>query len=247
MTMDINNRFPNFDLKDRAEIAWSNTWVEHAPDLSRKRFLIIGDSVPRDYRGSLAKFLPGYSVDFIGSSSIFEDTLLYDLCDMVFKENIYHWSFVILALGGNHGLNLQTHNNQEDSTRYKKSLNVFIDYLQQRFNDVLIINTAPNRLSQNLKKYDENVNREISSRNLIMQQIASERGLKDYIDLYDYVMQNGFKFKDPRHFKDKKTQEKIACFIINRLCKCGLLKNEDMSVKPQKTLLQKLLKIFTGK
>lgn len=233
-----------FDLKNRTEIAWSNTWIEQATDLKRKRFLVIGDSVPRDYRGSLSKFLPEYSVDFIGSSSIFEDTLLYDLCDLVLKEKVYRWSFVILALGGNHGNYLHTFSDKEDKKKYRASLERFLRYLRRHFADIVIVNTAPNRMVKNYRKYDVAANQEISERNSIMAEMAKKLKLNKYIDLYKYAMDNDFTFKDERHFKDKRTQEKIAQYVIKHLIECGLLLQTDLQIKKKRTLWHKICRLF---
>lgn len=40
---------------DRETIEWSNIWIENAGSSASKRILIIGDSVARNFRGSISK------------------------------------------------------------------------------------------------------------------------------------------------------------------------------------------------
>ena len=48
-------------MAQREITEWSNTWIEEATDLSKKRILLIGDSVAREFRSYISKLLPNYA------------------------------------------------------------------------------------------------------------------------------------------------------------------------------------------
>lgn len=87
--------------KDRENVEWSNTWIDNAKNFGCPRILLVGDSVSREFRSSLGKLLPKYAVDFVGSSASIEDDLLYDVCDIFFKNKEYNYS-LILEIGRAH-------------------------------------------------------------------------------------------------------------------------------------------------
>ena len=201
---------------DRETIEWSNTWIENAGSSTSKRILIIGDSVARNFRGSISKFLPNYAVDYIGSSSVFEDTLLYNICDTFFKNEEYQWFMIILNIGGKHGYYLDTLHNQEQAAVYQKGYEQFLAYVKTKCKNIVMLTTTPTRMKKNVKKYDEKINAEIMSRNKIQTKLCLAEKIPT-IDLYDYVIQKKFSYIDAQHFKNKKIEKKVAEYIISQL------------------------------
>lgn len=158
--------------KDRENVEWSNTWIDNAKNFGCPRILLVGDSVSREFRSSLGKLLPKYAVDFVGSSASIEDDLLYDVCDIFFKNKEYNYSLILVNIEGKHGMYLHTADNAEDAERYEQAYQKFLGYLYSHTPNIVILTTTPNVRVDNLKKFDDNVNKEICSRNKIQTQVS---------------------------------------------------------------------------
>ena len=64
---------------EREFIEWTNGWHEYANDLGKRRWLLIGDSVAREYRGRLQDMvrLKNISIDFFATSLHIEDPAFF--------------------------------------------------------------------------------------------------------------------------------------------------------------------------
>lgn len=210
--------------KDRENVEWSNTWIDNAKNFGCPRILLVGASGAREFRSSLGKLLPKYAVDFVGSSASIEDHLLYDVCDMFFKNKEYSYSLILVNIGGKHGMYLHTADNAEDAEQYERAYQKFLGYLYSHTPNIVILTTAPNVRANNLKKFDDDVNREICSRNKIQTQVSETLAFQT-IDLYSHAVQKKFKYRDTQHFAGKKYQLALADYIINSLSASQLITN----------------------
>lgn len=208
--------------KDRENIEWSNTWIDNARDFGCPRILLVGASGAREFRSSLGKLLPKYAVDFVGSSASIEDDLLYDVCDIFFKNKEYNYSLILVNIGGKHGMYLHTADNAEDAKRYEQAYRRFLDYLHSHATNIAVLTTTPNVRADNLKKFDEDINKEIRSRNKIQTQVSKSLSFQA-IDLYSPVIQQKFKYRDTQHFAGKKYQLALADYIIGLLLASRLI------------------------
>lgn len=208
--------------KDRENVEWSNTWIDNAKNFGCPRILLVGDSVSREFRSSLGKLLPKYAVDFVGSSASIEDDLLYDVCDIFFKNKEYNYSLILVNIGEKHGMYLHTADNAEDAERYEQAYQKFLGYLYSHTPNIVILTTTPNVRVDNLKKFDDNVNKEICSRNKIQTQVSETLAFQT-INLYFHVVQQKFKYRDTQHFSGKKYQLALADYIISSLSALRLI------------------------
>ena len=198
---------------NRENVEWSNTWIDNARNFDCSRILLIGGSGAREFRSSLSKQLHGYAVDFIGTSSSLEDHLLYDICNMFLNNPDYAYSFILVNIGGKHGMYLKTADNEENRQQYQKAFSDFINFLLPYAAHIILITTPPSVQADNLKQLDETVNKEIRSRNAIQTLFGVQNNLP-VIDLYDYTVKQKFKYRDTQHFANKKIQMNIASYII---------------------------------
>ena len=183
--------------KDRENVEWSNTWIDNAKNFGCPRILLVGDSVSREFRSSLGKLLPKYAVDFVGSSASIEDDLLYDVCDIFFKNKEYNYSLILVNIGGKHGMYLHTADNAEDAERYEQAYQKFLGYLYSHTPNIVILTTTQTQVSETLAFQT--------------------------INLYFHVVQQKFKYRDTQHFSGKKYQLALADYIISSLSALRLI------------------------
>ncbi len=214
----IIHYYNKFDIhRDRERVEWTNTWIEDCSDKEKKHILLIGDSVTREFRGPISRML-NKSIDFIGSSSVFEDPCFYNIINCFFKKNIYKYSHIIINIGQKHGWYLQTCKNKKDKKRYEKSFEKFIKYMRKFCPNISILLTPPNVLDENLTKLNQSQCEEILSRSTIQTTIAKKYNYA-IVDLYDFVLcdMQSFQYRDHSHFKSSESNEKIARYIIQTL------------------------------
>lgn len=97
---------------------------------------------------------------------------------------------------------LHTADNAEDAERYEQAYQKFLGYLYSHTPNIVILTTTPNVRVDNLKKFDDNVNKEICSRNKIQTQVSETLAFQT-INLYFHVVQQKFKYRDTQHFPGK--------------------------------------------
>ncbi|MCX4320778.1 MAG: hypothetical protein OSJ44_13830, partial [Lachnospiraceae bacterium] len=208
-----------------------NYWWAKADRECTGRYLLIGDSVSRGYRGSLEKVL-GMPVDYIGTSSLILDELfLHEI------ESFFDWGGVDLYRAiqvqiGIHGiLEINTELNSDFYDMYKNQYQNLIEYLSEKTKRLVLASTTPviNRywncsnkylafIFSNLhplciEKINEQMDKELSIRNNITRDLAKEYGLA-FNDLYSYMRNEGKKF---RHIDEIHYEKKCNIFIARKV------------------------------
>ena len=217
------------ELANREEIEWTNTWIDYAFDTKRRRILLLGDSVARQYRGRLRKQLEGTAIDFIGCSFSLEDPMLYRTLDCFFANHEYVYDMLLLNLGGKHGYYLKTLDDEEDARRYGVAYEHLLEYLLPRFPKTAVLLTTPNVRHKDHGKWDEEVNREIMRRNDITAQAAKAHALP-VVDLYSLCYDGKFKYSDRQHLLDEDEYFKLTDYLCGQLKNCGFL--DGYAIRP---------------
>ena len=212
----------DFKFENRENIEWSNTWIENSTQKDKKRLLIIADSVAREFRGQISQSLDQYAIDFIGLSSSFEDSFMYNIIDAFFKNNIYKYEAILLNIGNQHGFYLKTVENKNDEARYKNAWISFVNYIKKYNQKIILLTATPNVLNDDIKTYNSQINLEIMHRNKIQIDTIKSIGAQ-YIDLYNFVQKNNFPYRDRQHFSGVDTQIKISEYIIQNLRTLGVI------------------------
>jgi gluconate kinase len=110
-------------------VKWTNSWIEDAQNSSVKRILLIGDSVTRQYRGSLNQLVQGkgFVVDFLaGSYGIFDKRFENEIIHF-FKQSKYRYEIIIYS-DIHHGFEVRVVED-ENRIKYKEKLMEVIDIL----------------------------------------------------------------------------------------------------------------------
>lgn len=204
--------------RDREDIEWTNTWVEACLEPNKPRMLLIGDSVTRELRSEMSTLYPKYAFDYIGTSSSFDDPCFYNVFEAFFKNNFYKYNQIFCNIGAKHCWYINTVNRQEDSQRYEKNFSKFIKYIKKRGLHVVILLTPPNRLAEDVQKWDDEKNKEIKNRNKIQSKVA-EREKIITIDLYDMVMKKQYAYRDNYHFLERQTSQELVKNIFKAVGK----------------------------
>ena len=218
---------------EREYVEWTNTWIENATSVQVRRILLIGGSCAREFRSSLNKLLPNYAVDFIGASCSLEDEALYNLCEMFKKNSPFSYDFILLNIGGKHGYYLHTSANLSDKNRFETALELFLNYLKNISPHIVFLTSTPTVRADKLNKLDEKINQEIISRNAI-QNIVAEKFGYPLIDLYSFVLNHHFKYRDTQHFLNKKYQLMLAQHLLQQLVALHLLPSQSSVHKKTK-------------
>ncbi len=187
----------------REFIEWSNTWYEDAANCNCKRFLLVGDSVARQYRSTISRCFNNQqiAVDFFGTSSVFfNGSLFWKQLENFLGEYKYDVAFV--HIGGHHGYDKELIENNDFQTIYKAGFKKLIEYLNHFSKNIVIVSATPVMLKCKKKynKPDEDFCKQVILRNKLMAQTAREANLT-FIDLYSFIFEHKFKFIDNKHFE----------------------------------------------
>ncbi len=229
-----------FDIRlNRENIEWTNTWIENALDTDNERILLIGGSTAREIRSRLSKVLKK-TIDFIGTSSLYEDPCFYNVFDSFFSNNVYKYSLIIINLGA-HGTYLHSSIDKIHSKRFKNSFEKFIQYCIKKCPNIAILFVAPQVYDDNTSEYNEEMNHEICHRNKIYKEVAKKYSLKT-IDVYSYIISNRdiFEYRDHVHFANEESQMALANYIADSLHYKNYKQNdinEFLKCKKKKKLL----------
>lgn len=83
-------------------IEWTNGWHECANRFDVRRWLLIGDSVARAYRGRLQEFVGGknIAIDFFATSYRIEDPAFFKELQHFFSFEEYRYEMILVNWGG---------------------------------------------------------------------------------------------------------------------------------------------------
>lgn len=200
----------------REETEWLNFWWAKANKDYTERYLLIGDSVSRKYRGDLERVL-GMPVDYLGTSSLIFDELFIQEIEGFFNWggiNLYRAIQVQIGIHGIHEINTEL--NDDFYAVYEEQYRNLIEYLLEKTSRLVLASATPiiNRYWNFSNQYlafifgnlhplciehiNEQEDKELIVRNTIVRNLAQEYGLI-FNDLYSYMKNKGKKF---RHIDD---------------------------------------------
>lgn len=226
---DDSNNLKNFEIYlNREDVEWTNSWIEDCTDKNKKHILFIGDSVLREIRSVMTNLI-SESVDFIGTSRSFLDPKFYDIFDAFFKNNNFSYSSIFLNIGFLHGMFSTASDNPLEYKVYINSYYKFIRYISEYSNKIILINSVPNVMINNLSQLDDEINTELYVRSKIQEDICNLFGYKN-IDVFNFIIENKekFEYRDHTHFKSKVITEYLAKYIIE---KAKLIDNTVINLK----------------
>lgn len=190
-------------MKYRENIEWVNYWWEEA-NKDRKRVLLIGDSVTRQFRGNFSKLLLekcGMVADLFASSASVQDVLLLKEIKNFFDTSDYVYDIIILQLGGHHGHQIHCKDNESDASLFSEGYEKMLDFLTNLNNAVCVIaGNTPEALPEQLDTLNDEKNREILFRNQIIKNLGEKRNIP-YFDSYSLMIESEFQYMDFVHFE----------------------------------------------
>ena len=115
----------------REKIEWTNGWREDANTPVKRRWLLIGDSVAREWRGRLQEILKviNISVDFFATSLHLEDPAFFRELRNFLSYDEYKYELVFINWGGHHGFSRRCSDNQEIYISYKTHYENLLSYV----------------------------------------------------------------------------------------------------------------------
>lgn len=211
----INHSVDFSRMREKAE--WLNYWWSDEQEDVPKRYLLIGDSICRAYRGAVEK-ISGVPVDYIGTSSILPDErflkqieAFFDCSDACSVRGGRRYYAVQIQIGV-HAIQQVDHDmlDADFYAAYKEQYKYLIEYLMERADKVVLASTTPvvERFVKNrylnflcshchprwIEKLDVDTNREVEIRNKIAEDLAAEYKIL-FNDLYSYMKTTGKDFK----------------------------------------------------
>ena len=179
---------------DKEETEWANFWYDKANLRTDRRLLLVGDSVARQARRTLAA-TAGCPVDLFGTSAALRDSMYWDQFDCFFKNGLYAYDAIIVWVG-NHsrmsedGASFFT---EHDYRRFEHDFNHLIDRCLEHSPKVIVLTTLHMFKSRNTKGFAERLRRKfmlkpveipdeennvvVEGKNRIMKSVAEKRGL----------------------------------------------------------------------
>lgn len=212
----------------RGDIEWTNGWRDDAGCPDKRRWLIIGDSVARDWRGRLQEMVRpiNISADFFATSLHIEDPAFFKELQHFISFEEYRYEFIFVNWGGHHGFFRNCSSNPEIYFSYKTHYENLLNYLREvallkeNFAKIIIVSSTPLVLSDALNNFDELKNNEISVRNKIAYDLAIQNKFL-YVDHFNLVIENKniFSYRDGYHFNSYNENIMLAKFLIDELIK----------------------------
>lgn len=217
--------------KDKEETEWSNFWYDKANSNSEKRVLLVGDSVARQIRRTLASDL-NHPVDLFATSAALRDTLYWDQWECFFKSGLYSYD-VIFVWVGNHSRISEDGNSlftEYDYKRFEDDFEFLLEKCLERSHNVIVLstlhmykwrryNTDIERIRRKLmlkpKEYLNDIeNIVVENKNLIMERVAKRRGIKFY-DIDKDLMESKYWHVDFIHYIPE--SNRFICRIMEGL------------------------------
>ena len=197
---------------------WVNYWWDIADDATIKRWLLIGDSVARQFRGVMQSLVPEkISIDFLGMSfSVLDEAFVREI-EHFFSYEEYSYDLVILNSGFHHGFGVRGSLSKSAYEIYDERFERIINILREKCADIVLLSGTPEVNESDLTSLNEDINTEIEIRNKIVKRIALNNSYL-YIDLFDYIMkaESSFSYVDRFHF-ERVVDYHIANIIIRNI------------------------------
>jgi lysophospholipase L1-like esterase len=191
------------------EIEWISLRWHNAPDTSKPRILLVGDSIVAGHGARVYELLKDdLCVDFLATSKhITNNEFMSDL-DFMLKKSNYE---LILFNNGLHGFDVA-------DKYYKEALSDALTFLKTQTKCLCWRNSTP-ILSKDLKDFNAERNPRVISRNSDAQKVADSLNLKS-LDLYTPMAEDKTLFcQDAVHYTEEgqKTQAKMVAEFIRTM------------------------------
>lgn len=112
----------------------------------------------------------------------------------------WEYSKIILQAGGQHGHMRRCCDSKDYSILFKKSYSELIQKIIPYCSDILILSSTPCVEQEELTKWSDYRNEELTKRNEITKEVAEEFQLA-YIDIWDPLIAAGYEYNDYIHMK----------------------------------------------
>ena len=182
----------------REQIEWLNYWIEDADEEDKKRVLLIGDSVARDYRKPLNRMLKseGYAVDLLAMSfSIFDKKFIEEIEHFINTVG-YQYQYILYNLGCHHGYSEKCKDSIDLQEDYYHNLEKIFKILERTCGSIISVSGTPENIY-----IDGSNNEEIEVRNHILKLFSIDVGYK-FVDLYSELKIKNFSMVDKFHYLD---------------------------------------------
>ena len=200
----------------RETIEWLNYWIEEA-NSEKKRILLIGDSVTRQYRKTLNDISRsrGYVVDIVATSYGMTDPLLFEELSHFINVIHYDYEIIIFHLGAHHGYCMDCKNSSKDKESYEFHLRSILNMLAKESVRLATVAGTPEREFDAMGERVKNHNDEIRERNKILKEVSEQENYI-FIDLYQCMMKHRYDHVDLFHYV-RSTDEYMANRIVEAL------------------------------
>lgn len=202
------------------KIEWLNYWIEDV-NVEKKRILVIGDSVARQYRKFLNEIVKQeeYVVDLIATSRNMFDGVLNGEIENYFIMANHKYNIVLYGLGAHHGYWIHCANDDLSKKLYKESIYAQINIIRKYADNIIFLAGTPEKEFSDKDESTENHNIEILARNKILEDVAQEYGYQ-YYDLFKFIKENdNVKYTDLYHFNEKTCLQisyKLAYIVLGK-------------------------------
>ncbi len=202
------------DISKRENIEWLNYWIEEA-DADRKRIILLGDSVTREWRKKLQLYLKTkYAVDLLAMSySILDDMVLQEI-KHYFQSSPYRYEYIIYQMGAHHGYNIACAGSEEDAERFTGRTTELLEYLKQYSLQVIAVSSTFERCFNQEGKKLFHHNEEIVKRNQLLENVA--RKIKVYFFDLNKIIDNWIlRYTDWCHFYEQCYEYMAGIFVAD--------------------------------
>jgi len=207
------------DIANREKIEWFNYWIEDA-NQGKKRILLIGDSVTRQYRKILNNVIAteGYVCDLIATSHSILDEVLEKELKFFFKTFSYPYKYIVFHLGAHHGYWIECSENSDDKSAYEMKVELLLKLISDNCEQVITLSGTHENAGSSIAGIEDIHNREIDARNCILKQISLKNKYL-FIDLNLFMNKGNFGYTDWCHYERKADEymaNRIAEIILNK-------------------------------
>lgn len=214
-------------------IEWTNEWWQDAEELDAKRWVLMGNSVARQFRGALQEQIgQKIKLDFYASSFHVEDNLLLKRLRHFFDDMPYQYEVALINLGFYKYSLSENFNEDIFQTKYEE----LIKYLRSKCKRCIILSgTHYEKEIDGIYICDEDINKVVEGKNEIAKRIAQELDIQ-YIDMYTFLKDKReiFPHRDHVHF-ERSADVAIAGLIVKELGYSG----EQLKLKGETVIAAK--------
>lgn len=199
-------------IEEREEIEWTNTWIDKA-NTNNSRILFIGDSVTRQLRSELSRFLfEELPVDLYASSYALNDAIFWTSVEQ-FLNSGYTYEIIIIHYGFHHGFSTMCSSSHDNYLEYKGNYQKLIDLCKLHSKRIVVMTGTSYVCKNNLSEIDEEWEEEVLTRNSISKELAGENNIQLF-DMYQLISHSRGEFKYIDHVH---LERKADIFIIYQL------------------------------